>query len=260
MADQGRWFKLWAGALSDPDLSNLSLEDFGRWAKFGVYLKVHGTDGALRLAPPSRALQALLDLPSFEAVTTRLALFPNCEIRRDDANDEAHDSVVTVRWLNWRKYQVDSSAERQRRYRHRQAFGVTTKKRGDEKRRDEKRREEKRTNPKTPPIVPPEGDAFDRFWEAYPKRIGKDAARKAWTNPRPTAAHTAESLAAVERQRAYLTREGGRYCPNPATWLTQGRWQDRPPEPSGPTLTPRTQGNLEVLRRFAEKGEADAGD
>src|SRR3990167_4705339 len=44
MADQGVWFKLWCSALADPDLSNLCLEDFARWAILGTYIKAHGTE------------------------------------------------------------------------------------------------------------------------------------------------------------------------------------------------------------------------
>ena len=36
--------------MHDPDLSNLSLEDFARWALLGTYIKAHGTAGTLRLA------------------------------------------------------------------------------------------------------------------------------------------------------------------------------------------------------------------
>lgn len=154
MADQGRWFKLWYEALSDPDLGNLTIDDFGRWAKFGVYLKAHGTDGSIRLIPPSTMLCSILQLPSFSAMISCFSLFPNCQISRDDDGVTLGDVAVTVKWLNWRKYQVDSSAERQRRYRHRKAFGVTTKKRGEEKRREEIH---------TPPVVPPPTKSANGF-------------------------------------------------------------------------------------------------
>lgn len=72
---------------------------------------------------------------------------------------------------------------------------------------------------------------FDRFWAAYPKRVGKDAARKAWRVKHPSLPVV---LAALERQRAWLQRDGGRYIPNPATWLNQGRWDDDPPVAAPP--------------------------
>ena len=140
MADQGRWWKLWYEALSDPHLANLSIADFGRWAKFGTYLKAHGTDGNIRLEPPAKMLLTMLQLDTFSDLLLCFSRFPNCQISRDDGSVTNGDVAVTVKWANWRKYQIDSSAERQRRYRHRQAFCVTTKKRGEEKRGDEKKK------------------------------------------------------------------------------------------------------------------------
>jgi hypothetical protein len=93
---------------------------------------------------------------------------------------------------------------------------------------------------RTPP--PPQGgtvarqlrqaslQAFDRFWQVYPKRVGKGAAKKAWTKLMPNTALVEAICAAVQaqaRSRQWL-REEGRFIPNPATWLNQERWQDQP--------------------------------
>lgn len=73
---------------------------------------------------------------------------------------------------------------------------------------------------------------FDRFWAAYPKKVGKDAAAKAFAKRKPNDDLLAAMLAAVERQRTSpaWTKDGGQFIPNPATWLNQGRWQDEEPE------------------------------
>lgn len=66
---------------------------------------------------------------------------------------------------------------------------------------------------------------FDNWWAVYPKKVGKEAARKAFAKVKVDA----ETLiTAVIKQKAseQWTREGGRYIPNPATWLNQGRWED----------------------------------
>ena len=75
--------------------------------------------------------------------------------------------------------------------------------------------------------------AFERFWEAYPKKVGKVAARKAWEKiyggPMRSSAPAVDAVVeALERQTRseQWTKEGGRYIPNPATWLNQGRWED----------------------------------
>lgn len=72
-------------------------------------------------------------------------------------------------------------------------------------------------------------ERFDRFWKVYPRRVGKDAAWRSWQKRRPDEALTGRMLEAIERQRAWLERDGGKYIPNPATWLNQGRWEDEPP-------------------------------
>lgn len=82
-----------------------------------------------------------------------------------------------------------------------------------------------------PPVIPPAGvlpspaAAFDRFWAAYPKKVGKGAARKSFAKVKVP---LEQILAAVERQKRsdQWTRENGRYIPNPATWLNQCRWED----------------------------------
>lgn len=66
---------------------------------------------------------------------------------------------------------------------------------------------------------------FDLFWQAYPKKVGKEAARKAFSRVK---APLESLLTAIERQKCgnqWLT-ENGRFIPNPATWLNQGRWED----------------------------------
>lgn len=69
---------------------------------------------------------------------------------------------------------------------------------------------------------------FSKFWDAYPKKVGKGAARKAWEKLRPSKCLTNQMLSAisVQRQSAQWTKDRGQYIPNPATWLNQGRWED----------------------------------
>jgi hypothetical protein len=87
----------------------------------------------------------------------------------------------------------------------------------------------------TPPIVPPFGgdsrvsrNGFDAFWDAYPRKVGKLAAQKAWKKLKTPASILPKILEAIDRQRAspQWTKEGGQFIPHPATWLNQGRWED----------------------------------
>lgn len=69
---------------------------------------------------------------------------------------------------------------------------------------------------------------FDLFWAAYPKKVGKKAAQKAWKNAKVNTDLFDKIMAAVGRARTtdQWQRENGRYIPNPSTWINQGRWDD----------------------------------
>jgi hypothetical protein len=65
---------------------------------------------------------------------------------------------------------------------------------------------------------------FDRFWESYPRKVGKLAAQKAYEKARRQA--SAEQLmAGLELYREHLP-DDVQYIPHAATWLNQGRWLD----------------------------------
>ena len=69
---------------------------------------------------------------------------------------------------------------------------------------------------------------FVHFWESYPRKEGKGAARRAWAAIKPGPDLTERILEAVERQRDWPVwrEDGGRFIPHPATWLNQERWTD----------------------------------
>jgi uncharacterized protein YdaU (DUF1376 family) len=68
-------------------------------------------------------------------------------------------------------------------------------------------------------------ELFDRFWQAYPKKTGKDAARKAFHKRKPNDELVQTMVNAIGQQKNTDTWIKG-YIPNPATWLNDGRWQD----------------------------------
>lgn len=133
MADNGKWFKLWITAPYDPDLANLSLDNFGRWCKFGCYLKAHGTDGTLQITSPAFALQQLFQVQNYDDVMQIIMQFPSCKITVTCVTN------ATVTWKNWLKYQGDWSNDRVAKFRH----AVTAKKRREEKRKDKEENIEK---------------------------------------------------------------------------------------------------------------------
>lgn len=69
---------------------------------------------------------------------------------------------------------------------------------------------------------------FDAFWNAYPKKVGKDAARKAFAKRKPDDKLLGDILKAIEVQKTTedWRKSDGQFIPHPATWLNKGRWMD----------------------------------
>ena len=69
---------------------------------------------------------------------------------------------------------------------------------------------------------------FERFWKAYPKKTGKDAALTAFKKRKPDDKLLNEMIFALGQQKKSpeWLKDGGQFIPNPSTWLNQGRWKD----------------------------------
>lgn len=118
-----------------------------------------------------------------------------------------------------------------------------------------------KTNSITP--IAPKGakrsDAeFEIFWSAYPTKVGKQPARKAFDKVKVPV----ETLvAAIDRQKcsSQWSKDGGQYIPNPATWLNQGRWTDELPERSAPPQEKLDDDVVAAIQRMlAEEAEEKA--
>ena len=80
--------------------------------------------------------------------------------------------------------------------------------------------------------VEPPGD-FDAFWSAYPRKVCRYAAERAFARACKVKGVTPALLIdAVDRFAAEAKRKGTApdYLPHGATWLNQRRWEDYPPE------------------------------
>lgn len=69
---------------------------------------------------------------------------------------------------------------------------------------------------------------FDVFWSAYPKKVGKDYAKKCFLKLKVDKALLEDMLKAIETQKKsdQWKQNNGAYIPHPSTWLNQGRWKD----------------------------------
>jgi len=77
---------------------------------------------------------------------------------------------------------------------------------------------------------------FADFWKAYPRKVAKKAALKAWTRALREGATPEAILDALARwRRSGQFPTDMQYVPHPTTWLNQGRWEDEYDEalPSG---------------------------
>jgi hypothetical protein len=69
-------------------------------------------------------------------------------------------------------------------------------------------------------------DAFDVFWDVYPRRVAKKAAQRAWA----TACKNTPPENIIEGAKRYRDdpHRDAQYTAHPATWLNNERWFDDP--------------------------------
>jgi hypothetical protein len=72
--------------------------------------------------------------------------------------------------------------------------------------------------------------AFEAFWDAYPRKVGKKAASAAFDKARKVASLQTICQAAA-RYRDDPNRDDA-YTAHPTTWLNEGRWEDQTPLPN----------------------------
>jgi hypothetical protein len=70
---------------------------------------------------------------------------------------------------------------------------------------------------------------FELFWSAYPKKVGKKDALRAWekAKDRPLVVDIIQAIDKAKKSPQWM-KENGQFIPNPSTWINQGRWDDEP--------------------------------
>ena len=112
------------------------------------------------------------------------------------------------------------------------AHNVTAEK-SKSKRRDKEDTERK----KNLPAAPDRASDFSAFWAAYPRKVGKAAAEKAFLKVEAPLQTLLDAVEAQKRSPRW-TRDGGQFIPYPATWLNQRRWEDEIAEATPPVELP----------------------
>jgi hypothetical protein len=69
---------------------------------------------------------------------------------------------------------------------------------------------------------------FEKFWNNYPKKVGKPAAEKALNKLKPTESLLEEIIKGINRYKNtdQWRKNKGEFIPYPATFLNQRRWED----------------------------------
>lgn len=75
--------------------------------------------------------------------------------------------------------------------------------------------------------------AFDDFWSYYPRKVGKGAARKAYTKALKLTTHD-DIMFGLSEQMPSMQSKETQFIPHASTWLNSERWNDEPEEPTSP--------------------------
>ena|ERR1700675_628220 len=69
---------------------------------------------------------------------------------------------------------------------------------------------------------------FDKFWDSYPRKVGKKKARQLWNRMNDTDRKCALWGLLLWKQTAQWNENDGKYIPYGSTFLSQERWADEP--------------------------------
>lgn len=107
-----------------------------------------------------------------------------------------------------------------------------------------------------------DGRPFTRFWEAYPKKIDREAAWAAWKTLNPAPETTRAILSALEAWKlsGQWTEDGGRFIPDAANFLAKGYWRSVPPPAKKDAAPKGASGELgaaelEAIQRAMREGD-----
>lgn len=81
-----------------------------------------------------------------------------------------------------------------------------------------------------PSMTPEEKDTlFNRFWQAYPRKVGKGSAQKVFDRLQVDRPLLEEMLCKIDQAKRSRQWQDMQYIPYPATWLNGRRWEDELP-------------------------------
>lgn len=88
-------------------------------------------------------------------------------------------------------------------------------------------------------------EQFDAFWKVYPRKVGKDDARKVWDRRRKQVGAQTIRNGAIRFAEDPNLPQDRNFIPHPSTWLSRGGWEDEPLPP------PRNGTSAQITRNQA---------
>ncbi len=240
------WFRWWHGTVSDPKLGAIAsakdspcsipdviavwcvlLETASQDVTRGNVTGVTCNEVAFLLRIDETTVRYIID-----AMTARGMIFDGKLVAWDARQPAREDAVntgskpVSVRVREFRERKKFASQENI----YNGADDVTnvTQCNADETQsndqiREDKIRKESTQSAKSPTKSHP---GFAEFWVAYPRKVAKPDAERAWNKQRPDLKSALASLATQTKSKQW--RDGQQFIPHPATWLNSRRWEDEP--------------------------------
>lgn len=92
--------------------------------------------------------------------------------------------------------------------------------------------------------------SFERFWAVYPRKVGKQDARRAWDKAVKTGPALEVLIASVGAYAAYVVGDDPRFTKHPATWLRGGCWDDELPARNARASGSDNRGGHQPFRGF----------
>jgi hypothetical protein len=100
------------------------------------------------------------------------------------------------------------------------------------------------SKPKRKRAPRPVAERFDEFWQAYPRRVGKIAAEKAYAKALTAGASPDLLISGAKFYAMEKKLTDPQYVKHPATWLNAGCWQDEPdPQYTPPPVPAAARGD-----------------
>jgi hypothetical protein len=216
-----RWFRFYEESLNDPKVQRLAGETFKAWVNL-LCLASKDEEGIL----PSLSDIAFALRLSDEQTSDLLNHLYQLELLDEVEVPNAPMSYTPHNWKG-RQYKSDvtdpTAPKRQKAYRERikdrnATVTVTPTRAETEQKQITEQKKETR--------VAALSSGFDAFWFDWPNKVGKPAALRAYRSVIARGATIEEILVGV--QNYIRDKPPDRPWLNPATFLNQNRWEDRP--------------------------------